>query len=195
MKEWLADEIVERCLYVPQNGLMLGKMSGTRYASQYYLSNVLYDANTLDKIAVEAIWQIEAAGLNIEKIQICGREWSSIPIITALNAYIDGAFMIRRERKNYGRHNYIEGIPSNKPVLIVDDLCNSTNSFHHCKQVLDSEGLETVPFIFAVLNKYRSKDEGFEYDRYLGSSHKALSIVTGDDIDAAKRRRKNKAPD
>lgn len=92
--------------------------------------------------------------------------------------------MIKRERKTYGKHNIIEGIPNEKPVLIVDDLCNSTNSFWHCYQVCVNENkMELLPFIFSVVNKYKpSRDHLYQYDRYLGGHFKSLYILDGDQI-------------
>lgn len=189
-KEEIAKYIREHCLYEAE-GLMYGKLPGTRYKTQYYLSNGLYDRNFLDLVA-DSFGEIVRENIGDFDFQLAGRSWSAVPLLIGIPMYLrdmDGieinSFMIKPERKSYGLHNYIEGRPNEKPVLLVDDLCNSTDSFRFCRDVLDrTTNLKTVPFIFAVLNKYGKADEGYMFDRYLGDSHKALSIVTGDDIRA-----------
>jgi hypothetical protein len=99
--------------------------------------------------------------------------------------------MIRRQRRNYGQHNWIEGKPNNLPVLLVDDLCNSTESFLHgfwvCKNVLK---LDVMDYIFAVLNKHKPSQfqEAVYHDKHLihHHPHKALYIVDGDEIQHAR---------
>jgi len=170
--------------------LMYGKLPGTRYATQFYLAPLLYNREMLERIGVEFIRLVE------EKIghfdfQLAGREWSAIPLLTALpiicKAYANkdiNSFMVKRERKNYGKHNFIEGtILKDKPVMIVDDLCNSTDSFRHCLSVIFYEHKHPiVPFNFAVLNKYSRTKIGptMDFDRYSGQ--RCLSICERDDI-------------
>lgn len=170
---------------------MFGKLPGARYKSQYYMSRLLYNKVWLATIC-DAFHDIVSERIGHWDFQITGREWSSIPLLTAIpmrlaDYGIDlNSFMIKRERKTYGIHNYVEGIPNDLPVLIVDDLCNSTNSFLHCYHVCKSEemGLDVLPFIFAVLDKsqYHPEDESVRFDKYLGENYEALTLLTGNDI-------------
>lgn len=187
-KKWIAQYIRDYCLYEAEN-LMFGKLPGTRYNSQYYLSNGLYNQAFMAEVS-SFFHKIVEANIGDWDFQITGRCWSSVPLLIGIPLILNEAygieinsFMIKPERKSYGLHNYIEGKPNDKPVLIVDDLCNSTDSFRFCNEVIEKNtNLETIPFIFAVLNKYPSTDPNHVWDRYLGDTHKALSIVTGDDI-------------
>lgn len=190
-KEFIARYIVNNCIEtVPPDNLMYGKLPGDRYQYQYYLSRLLYDV-TMRCLICENFMSLVTANIGHWNFQLTGREWSSIPLIIALQDFCYqhditlNAFMIKRKRKIYGIHNYEEGSPNHLPVLIVDDLCNSTDSFRHCKMVCDGVlNLKTIPFIFAVLNKYNRQvvGEKLEYDKYLGNTHKALYIVDGEDI-------------
>ena len=181
-KKEISRYISDKCIEKP-DGYMFGKLPGTRYASQFYLANLLYNNEYMKLIEEDFSTLIKEYYPDL-KFQITGREWSAIPLITRLSSYVGvNAFMIKRNRKTYGKHNYIEGIPNEYPVLIVDDLCNSTDSFAHCNRVCFSEKLETLPHIFAVLNKYSRKRVGdsMDFDRYL-PSHKALYLVERDDL-------------
>lgn len=184
----IRDEIVRKinadCI---ERGHFLGKAPGSRYSWQLYLSRLLYSPVHIDMIA-DWFWLRFHRKFEESPFQLAGREWSAIPLLTALpQHFVDlklNSFMIRRERKNYGIHNYVEGKPNDLPVLIVDDLCNSTNSFLHCKNVIQNElKLEVYPDIFAVLNKKSFLEDGYGYDKYLGPDYKAITITDLHDID------------
>lgn len=191
-KEYVAKYIYDNCLIRPELE-MFGKAAGTRYIYQYYMSKGLYNAEFLN-VCVDSFFDIVKEHIGNLDFQITGREWSSIPLIsgiilTARNKHnVDiNSFLIRAERKSYGLHNYEEGIPNKKPVLIVDDICNSQNGYYHCNNVCAKElRLQTLPYIFGVINKYGSDNPEYEYDRYL-TSHKIMSIVNKDDIDNVRR--------
>lgn len=190
-RQSLARFIKRECIYYPEKDYFLGKLPGARYKQQYYLANLLYNHDWLQSIVGEFANIVETE-IGSWEFQLAGREWSAIPLLTAIplvlrnrGIYLN-SFMIKRKRKTYGRHNIIEGIPNKLPVLIVDDLCNSTDSFRHCRDVCVSEEhkLQVLPYIFAVVNKYFQERDGeaIGFDRYLGEDYKALSILTGDDI-------------
>lgn len=192
-RKLIAKYIVDNCMYLPGQ-LMFGKLPGTRYSSQYYLANALYNTQFMHMVANQ-FYEIIKESIGNFDFQLAGREWTSIPLLTSLPMYMSlehqinlNSFMIRKERKLYGRHNYIEGIPNSLPVLMVDDLCNSQDGFWHCHKVLIAENIETLPYIFAVLNKYTKNisPKALLNDRYLGEKYKILSIVTGDDINDAR---------
>ena len=185
-KLFLSSYIKKECIEIP-DGYMYGKLPGTRYASQYYLANGLYNPVFMEKV-VDCFYTLISQELDHWNFQITGREWSALPLLSAIPVILKlkydielNSFMIKRERKKYGKHNFIEGLPNEYPVLIVDDLANSTNSFLHCNNVCKLENLETLPFIFSVLDKYSYCTTEDRYDRYL-KSHRVISILTGDDI-------------
>jgi len=191
-KERIARYIKRECIeYSPEESYFYGKLPGARYKSQFYLSRLLYNQELMKEVA-EHFHQIVEKEIGHWNFQLAGREWSAIPLLMFLPQYLEhfkfisiNSFMIKRDRKTYGIHNYIEGQPNNLPVLMVDDLCNSTNSFIHCKKVIQAKetGLELLPFIFAVLNKQAYEvEDTMKYDKYLGKEYKALSVLIRDDI-------------
>jgi hypothetical protein len=183
-KDDIIESIREIALYKPTDGYMLGKLPGTRYRSQFYMSNCLYDVRILEKIAEAFLYLTRDEG----EFQIAGRDWSSIPLLTGIplvakkQDILINSFLIRSERRTYGKHNYIEGmVAQDLPVMIVDAICNSTNAFLHCENVLAGEGIETHPKHFAVLNKYsKRKSTSYYNDRY--SDKPCIWIVDRDEI-------------
>lgn len=167
---------------------MFGKLPGTRYSSQFYLARGLYDQEFLTMVGHE-FFNLISDNIGNWNFQLTGRDFSAIPLLVGLPLILKHhydinihSFMIKRERKNYGIHNFIEGVPNDLPVLIVDDLCNSTDSFVHCFKVCKAENLSLLPYIFAVVNKYPRNSVGYEYDRYLGKDYKPLFCVDRTDI-------------
>lgn len=191
-KNKIIDFIKKNCIKKPKKDeYFFGKLPGARYKGQFYLASLLYDAEMQLAITEEFIKIIDT-NIGNWNFQITGREWSSIPLLIFLPIQVQiiakhnlNSFMIKRERKTYGIHNYIEGKPNKLPVLIVDDLFNSTDSFYHSSKVLKSKevNLEILPYIFAILNKYSYDEKNAEYfDKYLGREYKGLSILTRDDL-------------
>lgn len=186
---YLTDFITEACILEPYaKSLVLGKLPGSRYEYQYSLSPLLYDSYGMKEIYYhfESLVHTEIGHWNF---QLAGRESSSIPLLSALpllarnDDHFINSFMIRKQRKSYGFHNYIEGMPNDLPVIIVDDLVNSTDSFRFCRDVIENTTtMKTLPFIFSVLNK---EGRDVVHDKYLGPSHKILSVLNKDDINAA----------
>lgn len=195
-KEYIATYIAQNCL-VKADPTFFGKLPGTRYDSQFYMARALYNKEFM-AAAADEFYKIIKENVGDFDFQLAGRDWSSIPILTAFPILLEkyniqiNSFLIRSKIKTYGLHNYIEGIPNNKPVLVVDDVCNSSNSFQYCHKVLEFEKRITIPFIFAIVNKYRkdTTPNAMMVDRCLGNNIKPLSIVTGDDIDNAYNRTK-----
>lgn len=185
-KNVVAEYIAQKCLYLPHTGTMHGKGPGVRYSSQFYLARALYDPVILQLICenfMDEVYKIYPDN----KFQIAGREWSSIPLLTAIPMYykmnddIDiNAFMVRKERKTYGKNNIIEGSYNNYPVIAVDDLCNSTNSFLHTRRICDTLHIPVSDYIYAVLNK-ATKEEQTGFDN-IDTYAKTLYMVDLDDI-------------
>lgn len=198
-KEYLATYIAKNCLKYA-DPYFFGKLPGTRYKMQYYMANALYNTEFLKKVS-EEFYTLINDNIGHFNFQITGREWSSIPLLTSIPILLEkeyniriNSFLIRKQRKTYGAHNFIEGTPNELPTLIVDDLCNSTDSFIFCYNVLKYENIQCLPFIFAVLNKYKKNvSENYDKeDKYLKNNIKPLTILTGDDIDNVLNNRSEK---
>jgi orotate phosphoribosyltransferase len=159
---------------------MFGKAPGTRYHSQFYLANLTTNGHMLQNVMYMLDFLLRSNNIDINDIQFAGRDWSALPILGAI-AYRHpdtNTFIVRRKRKNYGLNNIFEGIPNEKPVVIVDDLCNSTNSFVHCHDTIAAHGVPVHPKIFCVLNKKNQDDEMFQWDKY--SHQEAMWCISRD---------------
>ena len=70
-------------------------------------------------------------GSEYQSIQIVGLETGSIPIMVALQQMAAShkinlnSFSVRKERKRSGLFNIVDGIPTEDPVVFVDDVINS----------------------------------------------------------------------
>lgn len=201
-KDYIANFIAQKCKeYASEydEPYFFGKAPGCRYVSQFYLSRGLYSTEFMRRVADEFFLLVKEH-IGHWDFQIAGQEWAAIPLVIGLPIYLEerhgikiNSFMIKSERKGYGLHNIFEGTPNEFPVLIVGDLCNSTNTYAHCHRVILFEKMQVLPYIFAVLNKYSAKIPNWDVeDRVLRRNIKPLSIVNRDDIDNAERRSKKR---
>ncbi len=108
------------------------------------LRPLLLDAPMLDIIA-QAFWDRFA-----EKApcQVGGLEMAAIPLLVAILHVAQQrqiparGFIIRRERKTYGRGQVIEGdVTAGEPVILVDDIMNSGRSLEKARAVLMDMGI------------------------------------------------------
>ena len=159
--------IRENCRYESVNGSMFGKAPGDRYTSQFYLASLTHNGVMMKRVCEAFGYLLHDHGIEIGEIQLAGRHWSALPILGAMSYHFGvNTFSIRRERKTYGKHNLIEGTVDSKPVLLVDDLANSTNSFAFCQSFLRSNGIPVMDKCLCILNKKRKDDAAFLWDKY-----------------------------
>lgn len=145
---------------VPLHSKELPAMNGQGYYSwQFYMRSVLLDAHSLDTICRDFWWRYGEI-FETAPFQIAGVEAACVPIITALvcsaaqRGYKLNAFTIRKQRKEYGRRNMIEGTPSQLPVLFVDDLTSPMHSaFWHAVHVLAQHGLSLSEHAYVLVRK------------------------------------------
>lgn len=78
--------------------------------------------------------------------QLAGLETGSLPLLSHLQMYIRNeyqypvnVFTIRKERKSYGLFHYIEGIPNEHQVIMVDDFVNTGSAFQRLYYTIDKE--------------------------------------------------------
>jgi len=177
----LIEFVNQNCVFKPK-GRMFGKAPGTRYTSQFYFAAVTHNGHLLKNIC--KAWKILLLerGIDINDIQIAGRHWSSLPLLGAIAIEWNvNTFSVRRERKNYGQHNLIEGLPNDKPVLLVDDLANSTDSFWFTQDYLVSQNIKVLDVCLCVLNKKNETDGGYLWDKY--SNQTVVSIISRNNLD------------
>jgi orotate phosphoribosyltransferase len=180
---WVKSYIDEKCII--RNTLMPGKLPGTTYTWIFYLRRGLFNHEFLSAVAQMFYYKVEK-DIGHFNFQIAGLETastpmlSSFPIIGRIFKKNINAFSIRKEKKEYGLRNWIEGIPNDKPVLLIDDLCNSSNSLLKAKQILENEKLTVLNYAFVLVNK-TVHIENTE-DKYLKSNIKMISLFNLNDF-------------
>jgi orotate phosphoribosyltransferase len=109
------------------------------------------------------------SGEESSRIQLAGLETSSIPIMIGMQQYAAAnkifmnTFSIRKQRKNYGLFNLIDGIPNEDPVIIVDDIFNSGSTVSRCLDVCEYElNLKPANNIYSII-KFNSQTQKVKY--------------------------------
>lgn len=159
--EVLRNKINDHCIFrVPSKSKELPAMNGNGYYTwQFYLRTALLDARSLATICRDFWSRYETTYAN-QPFQIAGVESAAVPIITALvcsaaeRGITLNAFTIRKNRKEYGRRNLIEGAPNALPVLFVDDLTSPQhNAFWHGVHALGMHGLVLAEDAYVLVRK------------------------------------------
>ncbi len=92
--------------------------------------------------------------------QLACLEMTGIPLMAGIQhtAFAEGTVLngliIRKERKGSGRMRAIEGEPNGLPVIFVDDILNSAETFVQGMEVLRFNGLQ-VPLFWALVDFHR----------------------------------------
>jgi orotate phosphoribosyltransferase len=161
----LRDTINDKCIVrVPNGSKELPSLGGQGYYGwQFYLRRVLLDPHCLQLIC-EDFWNRFEQPFDLEPFQLAGVESAAVPLITAL--VIDGArrgldlsaFTIRKNRKTYGLRNLIEGSPSGRPILFVDDLTSPQhNAFWHAIHAISQSGLKLNGHGYVLVRKQNAE--------------------------------------
>jgi orotate phosphoribosyltransferase len=186
--EWTKNYIDTRCIV--RNTPMPGKLPGTRYTWMFYLRNGLFNHEFSSAISQMFLYKA-IHEIGHFDFQITGLETASTPMLTSIPLIgrvfgIDiNSFSIRKERKEYGLQNIIEGLPNDKPCLLLDDLCNSSASMRRAHDVLLEEKLQVMNFAFCIVNKV-NKDIHAQSrqttDMYLPDTIKMIHLFDLDDF-------------
>jgi orotate phosphoribosyltransferase len=188
LREWTREYIDSKCIY--RGEPIPGKIPGTVYTWQFYLRRGLFDYSFLSAISQMFIYKVEREIGNFD-FQIAGLESAStpmlagIPLVCAAFGLDINAFSVRKERKEYGLMNWIEGTPNDKPVMLMDDLCNSQVSMKRAFDIVQSHDIKVYDYAFCVVNKV-NKDETSEEkektDKHLPKNIKMMYLFDLDDF-------------
>lgn len=137
-----------------------GKAPGSSYTWMFYLRRGLYSSEFACATA-KMFWYRVAQERGKLPFQIAGLESGAVPILAAialtgklLYGIEVNTFSIRKEQKQYGLKNWIEGTPiPDLPVMLVDDLCNSSTSMRRSFDVCIEHGLPICTQAFCIVNK------------------------------------------
>lgn len=186
--KWTEDYIDKKCI-IRKTG-MPGKIPGTKYSWIFYLRNGLFNHEFSSAIAQMFLYKIEKEVGHFD-FQICGLETAStpmlatIPLVGRIFGLDINSFSIRKNQKEYGLQNWIEGIPNDKPCLILDDLCNSSMSMKKAYDVIQKQKLPILSQSFCIVNKVNKQThdkDRVEHDMYLPKDMKVLYLYDLDNF-------------
>jgi len=181
IQKFIDENCIFRCNpeveYVPKyiKGVIPGKYKDNKY--QFFLRKLSHNSTMLYYVSLLLLDEILLKYVHEEKepyFQLCGLGTGSLPLITAIqqnalkfNININ-SFSVRKNRKSYGLFNFVEGVPTDAPVIIVDDLINSDNSCFKCLDVCKYElGLEVVNEFYSIMtfldDPYRINFKDIDY--------------------------------
>jgi orotate phosphoribosyltransferase len=188
LHQWTKKYIEEKCLI--RNRWMPGKIPGTSYTWIFYLRNGLFNHEFLSAVSQMYLYKIKQEVGHFD-FQIAGLETGSTPLLAGIplisrvfNLDIN-SFSIRKEQKTYGLLNWIEGIPNEKPVMLIDDLCNSSMSMKQGYDILRKENINVFNYAFTLVNKVNKnihKEIRTRTDMYLPENIKMLYLFDLDDF-------------
>ncbi len=188
LEQWTHSYINDKCII--RNTLMPAKKAGEFYTWMFYLRRGLFNHMFLSAVSQMFIYKMERIDPHLD-FQISGLETAATPMLAGIpliaRVYDDdiNAFVVRQERKKYGLLNSIEGLPNTKPVVMLDDLCNSSASLSKCYKELVSLNLEVCDTAFVLVNKSNKKTHSkkrLNSDMYLPPSMKVICLFTLDDF-------------
>lgn len=188
LKQWVYTYINEVCIV--RNTLMPAKKPGEWYTWMFYLRRGLFNHQFLSAVSQMFIYKMERIDPELN-FQISGLETAATPMLAGipLIARVFGddinAFVVRQERKKYGLRNTIEGQPNSKPVVMIDDLCNSSASLSRCHKELVNLKLGVCTTAFVIVNKSNEEvhsNKRLNTDMYLPSNIRVISLFTLDDF-------------
>lgn len=152
-RERVKKKIDEKCLL--RNVDLPGK-SGDRYGWMFYMRPGLYDPEFMRDVGEMFLHRVREE-IGHTDFQICGMETGAVPLLVGLSmvANLEGlslnAFSVRKEPKEYGLKNRLEGKPTGQKAIIVDDIVNSTESLRKCLNIIGEEGVEFSGWVFSII--------------------------------------------
>lgn len=188
LRNWVHQYISEKCI-IRKPG-MPGKKPGSKYSWMFYLRRGLFNHEFLSAVGQLFYFEVNEK-IGHTEFQLTGLETAATPMLAGFpligrmfNQDIN-AFVVRKEPKQYGLLNKIEGVPNHKPAMIIDDLCNSTISMKKCYDILIEEHIDIFPYGFSIVNKVIPGIHDSQRDRtdmYLPKSIHVLSLFNLSDF-------------
>lgn len=147
---------------IQKKALFRGKFTLTSgQESDYYidLSKILFSDD------LETVCDLILDEVNFSKINaIGGPAMGSLPIICGLQVFLgfmDRSFFTRKEAKEHGRQDLIEGnLQKGDEVLLFEDIVTTGNSLLDCAKVVQTYGAK-VREVIAILDRNQGAKELF----------------------------------
>ena len=161
VRDVVSSAIRERAILRRENQRLISpKGSGNTWLID--TRRLFLDAKLLEA-AAELFWQ-ECAGRM--PFQVGGMEAAAIPFLSAVllkglerGTPVNG-FIVRKERKTYGAGNSIEGILTDAPIVMVDDILNSGSSLEKARVVLEREN-RTISLAYVLIDYESPEGKGW----------------------------------
>jgi len=193
MKEWMQEYIKNKCIFyqgdnwdidgredksfIPSFHNKNADPLGARYTWQFYLRRGCFDSTFNSLLSQMFIYQVERT-IGHFNFQLAGLETAATPMLSAIPLVAKkfgielNSFVVRKDRKEYGLLNWIEGqIKESVPVLMIDDLISGSNSMKKCNDILTlyHSNIETMNYVFAIVNKHTKHMSNPHYKEQLKS--------------------------
>lgn len=161
-REMISQAIRERAILRSENQRLISP-KGENNIWLIDMRPMLMDAKLLDAVA-SLFWEMCADKL---PFQIGGMEVAAIPLLSAIlmksqarGTPING-FIVRKERKTYGAGNLIEGIVTDEPIIVVDDIMNSGSSLEKVRVVL-AETRKKIAQAFVLIHYQSARGNAWQ---------------------------------
>lgn len=156
-RERVKRKIEEKCLL---RGVNLPGKGGSRYSWMFYMRPGLFDPEFMRDVGAMFLYRVREEVGHFD-FQICGLETGAVPLLVGIpifasvleDAFIN-AFSVRKEPKEYGLMNRLEGVVTKQKAMIVDDIVNSTSSLRRCLDFITAEGVEFSGWVFSIIRKH-----------------------------------------
>lgn len=153
LRDFAFQAIADRAILKSSPEKKLISPNGANYNWMIDMRRVFLDAITLTAMA-DLFWEMYADKL---PFQIGGMEVAAIPLLSAIltkslerGTPVNG-LIIRKERKTYGEGKQYEGVLTDDPIVIIDDLMNSGNSLEKVRVILEQENRK-ISEVFVVID-------------------------------------------
>jgi orotate phosphoribosyltransferase len=155
---WCRDYINNFCIERKGNGNIILSPSGKEINYLFCLRRGLLNPEFAQNVSLLLIHLI-ADDMKTIDFQIAGLETGVYPLLSAISLTTRctyginiNSIVVRKERKSYGIMHIIEGRSNDKPILLMDDLCNSGNSVLKACNELKKEGFTILDKIFCIVD-------------------------------------------
>lgn len=189
LHSWMKQYINENCIV---RGIkMPGKLPNTTYTWMFYLRCGLFNHRFLSALGQMFIYKMERIDPDMN-FQLSGLETAAapmlagIPLIARVYDLDINSFIVRKEQKKYGLMNWLEGIPNEKPILLLDDLSNSGMSLNQAYSILRVDEKATfMKYAFVIVSKSNRmvhSEDRLNGDLYLPKDFRVISLFNLDDF-------------
>jgi outer membrane protein assembly factor BamB/orotate phosphoribosyltransferase len=158
----LKDLIAARSIYRGKDHVLVSP-SGTPQSWLLDLRPVLLSSKGLAAIT-DLFWDRYEHEL---PFQIGGMEMAAVPLVSGIllaasaRGYQVEGFVVRKERKKYGRMQSIESELTDLPIVVVDDIFNSGKSLEKIRVVLDN-ARRSIWKVWAIIDYHSPKGAAWQ---------------------------------